>query len=229
MCGILYGIGVGPGDPELMTLKAVRLIREADVIVVPAETAEAPAAYRIARAAVPEMARKEVLPLSMPMTRDRETLEKAWCEAAEKLKHCLDQGKNAAFLTLGDPSLYSTFGYLRRLLQKDGCTVLTAAGVPSFCAVAACLDLSLAEGDEALHIVTSVEEAGHVMDLPGTVVLMKPSDGMGRFRDLATGCGKEASGAEDCGRETEKVWRSAREIPDRAGYFSLVIASDARA
>ncbi len=228
MSGILYGIGVGPGDPELMTLKAVRLIREADVIAVPAETAEASAAYRIACAAVPETAEKEAVTLSMPMTRDRETLKKAWHEAAEKLKRCLDQGKKAAFLTLGDPSLYSTFGYLRRMLQKYGCTVLTAAGVPSFCAAAACLDLSLTEGDETLHIVTSLEEAGRVLGLPGTVVLMKPSDDMGRFRDLAPECGKEVSGAEDCGRETEKIWRSAREIPDRAGYFSLVIASDPR-
>ena len=94
MRGIAYGVGVGPGDPELMTLKAVRLIREADVIAVPGKDPREAVAYRIAAGAVPEIAEKELVPVYMPMVRDRALIDQEHRRAAALLKGYLDAGKN---------------------------------------------------------------------------------------------------------------------------------------
>ena len=110
--GILYGIGVGPGDPELMTLKAVRLLKEADLIAAPGQDVRETAAFRIAVQAVPEIAEKELLPVEMPMMMDRKILEEAHRAGAKLLEDQLAAGKRIAFITLGDPTVYSTFTYL---------------------------------------------------------------------------------------------------------------------
>lgn len=103
MRGILYGVGVGPGDPELMTLKAVRLIKENDIIAVPGAEVRETVAYKIAVQAVPELADKELLPIYMPMTHDKAELELNHEKGAKALEAALDTGKNVVFLTLGDP------------------------------------------------------------------------------------------------------------------------------
>ena len=111
MKGIVYGVGVGPGDPELMTLKAVKLIRENDVIAVPGQTAKESVAYQIAAKAVPEITEKELLSVSMPMVTDRERLRKEHQKGALLIEQYLEQGKNVVFLTLGDATIYCTFTY----------------------------------------------------------------------------------------------------------------------
>ena len=109
MRGMLYGVGVGPGDPELMTLKAVRMIREADVVAVPGEHAKDTVAYQIAVQAVPELETKELLAIYMPMTHDRAKMQENHQKGAKLLEKMLDAGKKVVFLTLGDPTIYSTF------------------------------------------------------------------------------------------------------------------------
>lgn len=93
MRGIAYGVGIGPGDPELMTLKAVRLIRENDVIAVPGKDPEESVAYKIALSVVPELSDKELLPVYMPMIRDRVRIDQEHRKAARVLESYLDQGK----------------------------------------------------------------------------------------------------------------------------------------
>ena len=93
MRGIAYGVGVGPGDPELMTLKAVRLIRENEVIAVPGKVAEESVAFKIASGAVPEIAQKTLVPVYMPMVRDRAKLAEEHRKGAKLLEKYLDQGK----------------------------------------------------------------------------------------------------------------------------------------
>ena len=180
MSGIAYGVGVGPGDPELMTQKAIRLIRENDVIAVPGQDAKVSVAYRIAAAMVPELAQKELVPVPMPMTRDKERLRKAHVEGARLIESYLNQGKNVVYLTLGDPSIYGSFSYLQRLLLSDGYPVETVPGVPSFSAAAARLNLPLVEGDEPLHVAPGAHDMGETLRLPGTCVLMKASGPRGR-------------------------------------------------
>ena len=114
MTGILYGTGVGPGDPELMTLKSVRLIRENRVIALPGPVAAETIAYRIAVQAVPELASKTLLSIDMPMTHDRETMNRGHELAAREIEGYLKQGENVVFLTLGDPTIYSTYLYVQK-------------------------------------------------------------------------------------------------------------------
>ena len=224
MKGIAYGVGVGPGDPEYMTLKAVRLIRENRVIAVPGREARGSTAYQIAVQAVPELAEKELVPVDMPMIKDRKLIDAAHRKGAEKLRTYLDQGMNVVFLTLGDPTVYCTFSYIQHYLEADGYPVELVSGIPSFCAAAARLGLPLAEWDEPIHIVPAVHKTGDKLTKDGNYVLMKSASHMKEVKALLKGSGRKVSAVVNCGMEDEAVYRSADEIPDDAGYFSLIIA-----
>ena len=132
MRGILYGVGVGPGDPELMTLKAVRLIKENDIIAVPGAEVRETVAYKIAVQAVPELADKELLPIYMPMTHDKAELELNHEKGAKALEAALDTGKNVVFLTLGDPTVYSTYLYVHHSLVAQGYDTEIVCAITSF-------------------------------------------------------------------------------------------------
>ncbi len=224
MKGTAYGVGVGPGDPELMTLKAVRLIRENDVIAVPGEVPEESVAYKIAVQAAPELAEKELVPVQMPMTRDRKRLEEEHRKGAKIIEKYLDEGRNVVFLTLGDPTVYCTFSYLQHILEAEGYPVVLISGVPSVCAAAARLNLPLTEWDETLRVVPALHQIGGSLDVEGTYVLMKSASHMKEVKELIRSSGREAAAVIDCGMESEQVCRSLDEIPDDAGYFSLIIS-----
>ena len=224
MRGIAYGVGVGPGDPELMTQKAIRLIRENDVIAVPGKVAKEAVAYRIAAAVVPELADKELVPVYMPMVKDRALIDEEHRKGASLLERYLEQGKNVVYITLGDPTVYCTFSYLQHILEADGYQVELVPGITSFCAAAARLNLPLAEWDEPLHIVPAVHKTAESLDLAGNYVLMKSASHMAEVKDLLRASGHDVAAVENCGMETEKIYRSVEEIPDDAGYFSLIIA-----
>ena len=224
MKGTVYGVGVGPGDPELMTLKAVRLIKENDVIALPGKAARETVAYKIAAGAVPEIAEKELVSINMPMTKDRDALAAAHRKGAEQIEKYLDAGKNVVFLTLGDSTVYCTFSYLQHILEEDGYSVELVNGIPSFCAAAARLGTSLTEWDEMLHILPAVHKAQELQDLPGNLVLMKSASHMAEVKDALRKSGRKVCAVENCTMENEKVYKDLEEIPDDAGYFSLLIA-----
>ena len=226
MKGKAYGVGVGHGDPELMTFKAARLIRENEVIAVPGKTAEEAVAYKIAAGIVPEIAEKTLVPVYMPMVKDRALIEEEHKKGAAILEEYLSQGKNVVYLTLGDPTVYCTFSYLQHILEADGYEVELVSGIPSFCAAAARLNLPLTEWDEQLHVIPAVHKTTDSLDLPGTYVLMKSASHMKETKELLAKSGREVGCVENCSMENEKVYRSAEEIPDSAGYFSLVIAKE---
>ncbi|MBQ9272936.1 MAG: precorrin-2 C(20)-methyltransferase [Mogibacterium sp.] len=226
--GIAYGVGVGPGDPELMTLKACRLIRENDVIAVPGKSPKDAVAYKIAAAAVPETADKELIAIDMPMVRDRELIKKSHRQAADTIENYLDQGKNVVYLTLGDSTIYCTFSYIQHILEEDGYTVTLVSGIPSFCAAAARLGISLAEWKEPLHILPALHNTdGDALNQYGNFVLMKSASKMGEVKEMLARTGLDVQAVENCSMESEKVYRSLEEIPDDAGYFSLIIAKEA--
>lgn len=226
MKGIAFGVGVGPGDPELMTLKAVRLIRENRVIAVPGKEAKKTVAYQIAVQAVPELADKELLPIDMPMVKDRKKIDEEHRRGAETFKAYLDKGENVVFLTLGDPTVYCTFSYIQHYLEADGYRVELVSGVPSFCAAAARLGLPLAEWDEPLHILPAVHKTEDRLALEGNYVLMKSASHMKDVKALLKASGRRVAAVMNCGMDSEQVFRSADEIPDDAGYFSLIIAKE---
>ena len=226
MRGTVYGVGVGPGDPELMTLKAIRLIRENRYIALPAEKPRESLAYRIAVQAVPELADKELVAVHMPMIRDKAKLREAHEKGARQLMDLADQGENVVFLTLGDPTVYCTFSYLQHILEAEGYPVVLVSGITSFCAAAARLGLSLGEWDEPIHVLPAAHKAGDRLDLEGTYVLMKSASHMREVKEMLGKSGRRVQAVIDCGMDSEKVCRSLEEIPDDAGYFSLIIAKE---
>ena len=228
MKGIAYGVGVGPGDPELMTLKAVRLIKEADVIAVPGreQDLKEAVAFKIAAGAVPEIAEKTLVPIHFLHVKDRAKTDEEHRKGAKAIEEYLDQGKNVVFITLGDSTIYCTFSYLQHYLEADGYTVELVNGIPSFCAAAAALNLSRTEWDEPLHVIPAAHKTEDPLDQPGTYVLMKSASYMKDVKELLRASGKDVQCVENCSMENEKIYRSVDEIPDDAGYFSLIVARE---
>ena len=195
MSGILYGLGVGPGDPELLTLKALRLIRENPVIAVPGNDIKASVAYQIVKGAYPKLDEKELIPVAMPMTKDRAVLEDNHNKAADAVESYLKQGKNVVFLTLGDPTIYSTYLYVHKRILERGYQAEIVSGITSFCAVAARLNMGLAEMAEPLHVIPATykaEEMDELLKLPGTKVLMKSGKRLKKVRDSILRSGQNA-------------------------------------
>ncbi len=226
MKGIAYGVGVGPGDPEYMTLKACRLIRENEIIAVPGKVPQESVAYRIAIAAVPELAEKTLVPVWMPMVKDREKIDAQHREAAKLFEGYLDQGKNVVFLTLGDPTIYCTFSYIQHYLEADGYQIELVSGITSFCAAAARLGVPLVEWDEQLHVLPAVHRLEAELEQPGNYVLMKSASRMAAVKELLRRSGRAIRMVENCCMDGEKRYYSVDEIPDDAGYFSLIIAKE---
>ena len=226
MRGILYGVGVGPGDPELMTLKACRLIRENDVIAVPGQDVKETVAYKIAVQAVPELAEKTLLPIYMPMTMDKAERDRLHDEGVKLLESWLDQGKNVIFLTLGDPTIYCTFTYLQRRALKDGYETALIPGITSFTATAARMNMPLVEWNEELHVVPALHSLDHDLSAPGNYVLMKSGRKMNQVKEMLRKSGRDVCMIENCSMPDEKIYNSVDEIPDDAGYFSLIIARE---
>lgn len=226
MYGIAYGVGVGPGDPELMTLKACRLIRENDIIALPGREPKETIAYKIAVGAVPELADKELISIYMPMTMDKAEQERCHREGAAKIEGYLKQGKNVVFLTLGDSTVYCTFTYLQQYLHEDGFETRLVSGIPSFCAAAARVNIPLTIWQEELHVLPAVHNLEAEIQKQGTYVLMKSASKMRQVKELIKNSGRDAVMVENCGAENEKVYYHVDEIPDDAGYYSLIIARE---
>ncbi len=226
MAGILYGAGVGPGDPELMTLRTVRLIRENEVIALPGPVAEETVAFQIAVQAVPELAQKTLVPVAMPMTHDQDEMNRNHDKAAQIIKAYLNKEQNVVFLTLGDPTIYSTYLYVQKRIAARGYRTELVSGITSFCAAAARTNTSLAEWNEQLHIVPAVHRLDSRLDIPGNYVLMKSGRKMNQVKEILAASGKEVIMVENCGMDNEHIYRGVEEIPDDAGYYSLIIAKE---
>lgn len=220
--GILYGVGVGPGDPELLTLKAQRIISQADVIAVPDKGAGERTALKI----VSHLTRgKPLLPCDAPMVRDQEQLGAAYARNAERIIQQLEQGKDVAFLTLGDPSIYSTYLYTHRRVLARGYAAQIIPGVPSFCAVAAALGDGLCEGSGRLLIVpASHRDIADCLSVDANLVFMKAGKETGKLRETLAEHGllDRAALVENCGMETERVFPRFAEA-EETGYFSIVV------
>lgn len=224
MKGKAYGVGVGPGDPELMTLKAVRLIKENDVIMVPGKEPKESVAYKIAVQAVPELEDKNLVPVDMPMIRDREELIKSHRRGADLMEAYLDEGKNIVFLTLGDSTVYCTFTYIQKYLIEDGYETELVNGITSFCAAASRLNIPLAEWNEPIHILPAVHGGDECFDLDGNYVLMKSGSRMKELREKLVASGRDIKAVVNCGMDDEEVYRNIEELPDETGYFTLLIS-----
>lgn len=242
MRGKLYGVGVGPGESSLMTLKAVRTIKACDIIALPVSDPglEMPVyeeagektyagykqecvAYQTALQEVQEMQERGVLYLPMPMSKEKEKLKAIHNADADWIRKALDKGQSIAFLTLGDPSIYSTYLYLHKRICKEGYEAEIIPGIPSFCAAAARLSIGLAENKEQIHILPSSYGVEEGIKLPGTKILMKAGKKMPAVKEALKDGHHSFWMVENCGMSEENIYERPEDVPDDPGYFSLII------
>ena len=184
MKGKIYGIGVGIGDPEDITLKAIKRIRESDVLICPQKDLERCRAYQIAKQVVPEMEHMDTLPFEFAMTKDEAERARNHRRIYETVKEMVLKGKTVSFLTIGDPALYSTYSYIAALAKEDGIEACAVSGVSSLSACANRLGVTLCDGEEQLHVIPRIEDIEEALALPGTKVIMKCGRDMPRVKEL---------------------------------------------
>lgn len=220
--GKLWGVGVGPGDPELLTVKAVRVLREADVVIVPDASSGDKVALNIAK---DYLKGKKIQFVKTPMVRDKAVMDAAHEQAADTISALLDDGKQVAFLTLGDPAIYSTYMYIHQKVLNRGYVVEVVPGIPSFCAAAARLNQSLCLGREPLTIIPASHDQNDLIDLPGNKVFMKAGRSILELQQALAEKGllEGASMVENCSMENEHVYPHFADLKEPSGYFSLVI------
>ncbi len=229
--GTLYGIGVGPGDPGLITLKAVNILNRVDLVYAAASTKNAYSlAVNIAKPHIPDDT--PVIHLRFPMTLEAAQTRKAWAENAQVIVAAVKAGKNAAFLTLGDPMTYSTFGYVLKNIRAiaPDLPVETVPGITSYQASAARLNTPLVEGEESLLITSGVKGGDRLRAMggkPENVVFLKAyrnvsdiSSALEEADMLST-----SVGITHCGLPEEEIVTDIRQLAQREpGYWTLIIA-----
>lgn len=243
MTGKLYGVGVGPGDPELLTLKAVRIIENCQVIAVPGEIPETSVAWKIIeKSGIRGLKEKEHIGILMPMTKDEKKLSDAHEKGISDLKTLLNQGKDVAFLTLGDPVIYSTYMYLYHEVEKSGYQAEIINGIPSFCAAAAKVGIELGKGAEQIHVIPASYQMEAALELPGTKILMKSGREYPKVKKILETLVYKPSNTvsiadmnvkekhvimiENCGMESERVYDGIENLPEEAGYYTLIVIKD---
>lgn len=222
--GKLYGVSVGPGDPSLMTLKAVSCIKKCNVLAVPRTNGENSLALKIASGAV-NISEKQIEYLDFLMINDQDRLSKNYNALAIQITAHLDAGRDVAVLNLGDASLYSSYSYICRILLKQGYEVETIPGVTSFCACAALLNKSLTDVHEPLHILpASMPDLPSALALTGGKVLMKSGRVLPEVINLIRreGLNEHSTLVADCGLPSQRIFSNIDEATDE-GYFSTIL------
>ena len=238
--GTFYGIGVGPGDPELITVKALKIIKSCPVIAAPRTGNGDMVALDIVwrtgilseSAEIAEEFDKKILAMDFTMDKDPAGRKENYRKNAEAAARYLDNGQDVAMVTLGDVSLYSTVHYIADELKSRGYEIIMVPGVPSFSAAAASLAIPLAEMDAPVHIIPSVRNnSDDYLDLPGTKVLMKAGRHLHRTLDELDRRGLlgVTSLAVNYGMDDEILIKRLGDdepLPDKTGYFTTVIVRD---
>ena len=233
--GTLYGIGVGPGDPDLITLKAVKILNQVDIVFAAASTKNNHSlAVNIARPHIPQNATVQML--RFPMTRDKDETREAWQAHSRTIIGELEKGKNAAFLTLGDSLTYSTYGYILRHIQDAAphIEIQTVPGITSYQASAARLNTPLVEGEESLMVVSGATGGDRLRKLsakPENIVFLKAYRHVTDIKAAIDEIGNYPScvGVKSCGQPNEEIIRDIAELSRCApDYWTLIIAKQNR-
>lgn len=219
--GKLIGIGVGPGDWELLTVKALRILKKVPVICSPRSAPEKESiALSIIEPIIKEREEKsneentnskhnelKLLEPVFPMTEDTNILEQHWDDASNLIAKHLNDGLDVAFITLGDPSIYSTFSYVQKRLEKDY-EIEMVPGINSFTACASSIGRPLVEKDEILMIVPKIDNRLETLLKEGnSFVLMKTSRNTEELENVIHNQEgeKEITSVQNCTMENEKI------------------------
>ena len=233
--GKLYGIGIGPGDPKLLTLRAKEALDKADIIFTPKGSDDG---VSVARRIIEQVieSKKTYVELTFPMTKDKAVLKRYWKKAAQRIAGEIKKGKQTAFVTLGDPFIYSTYIYLLKILKQDfpDIKVETIPGISAFNAAASRAGFSLLEGKEKMAVLPvtetldGIEEALKDFD---TVVLMKVGAKLQKVICLLKqkGLAQNAVLISRVGHPNEKIIRNIASLKDKElGYLSVILVKTSR-
>ncbi|WP_407376917.1 precorrin-2 C(20)-methyltransferase [Methanobrevibacter sp.] len=209
--GKLIGIGVGPGDTELLTLKAARILKTVPVVFSPKSSKEKESiALSIVKPVLEEREdykRMMLVEPIFPMIEDKEELEKVWTTASEMIAMYLDSGRDVAFITLGDTSVFSTYSYVQKKLAGRY-EIETVPGITSFTACAAARNRALVEQNQVLTIVPKIDDRlEEILEYSDSIVLMKASRNTSELESIIEqkeGV-DEIYSVQNCTRENEKI------------------------
>jgi len=229
--GCLYGVGVGPGDPELLTLKAFKILTRVPVVFVPKKARESRSLARsIINHLMPE-SEQEVVELVFPMLRDKEQLREHWQQAADIIWQYLSVGNDCAFINVGDPLLYGTFIHVIELLRKghEEVPVEVVPGISSINAASSRGMVPLAIDDENVAIISSTTDYDfirEVLERFSTVVFMKVNKNFDRILDIIEELNltDKCLYVKRCTTADEEVIREINQLKgQKLDYFSLMI------
>lgn len=234
---ILWGVGVGPGAADLVTLRAIATLRKADVLAIPRSSDFGESvAWGIVRDHIEPGAEQERLVLTFPMSNDPGRVRPYWERALSEIGARVDAGKSIAFITEGDPTLYSTFIYLQREAAKrwPGLRVEIVPGVTSVTAVPAAAAIALADGRERIAIVPAaygLDDADDLLHKFDTVIFMKIGPQMGRLVEALERQGllERAVYVAKATMRGERIVRDVREVAaERGDCFAMVVVAKKR-
>jgi len=229
--GTLYGIGVGPGDPDLITLKSTKVLNRVDVVFAAASTKNSHSlAVNIAKPHIPETT--SIRMLSFPMTKDEKETRAAWAANARIIIKELVQGKDVAFLTVGDSMTYSTYGYILKHIKTSApyIAIESIPGITSYQAAAARLNTPLVEGEESLLITSGVKGGDRLRQFsckPENVVFLKAYRNVTDIISAVdeTELFQDCVGISKCGLPGEEIVTDLKELTNRPpNYWTLIIA-----
>ena len=230
--GKLYGIGAGPGDPELISVKGLRYLQAAPVVAFPAGLQGKPGVAQqiIAPWLQPDQMQ---LPLQFPYVQDLAVLQRAWRQAARMVWQQLHQGRDVAFVSEGDVSFYSTFTYLSQALQaiEPTAQVETIPGICSPMAAAAALGLPLTVQSDRLAILPALhrlDDIAAVLTWADTVVLLKVSSVYAQVWQILNQlhCLDRSYVVVRAGSDQQVIYRNLHQFPNLTlPYFSLLVIS----
>jgi len=232
--GTLYGVGVGPGAPDLLTLRAVETLKRADVLALPRSSDYgASMAWKIVKPVIGERAGQERLFLTFPMSKDPDRLRPAWDSALGAIGERLHRGASVAFVTEGDASLYSTFIYLRREAPRrwPGLRIEVVPGVSSIAAVPAVTGIPIADGQECVAIVPAnygATDLARIFALFDTTILMKIGSEMPRVIEALerAGLADKAVYVSKATMPEQRIVRDVRAVREEHGdCFAMIIVA----
>ena len=224
--GKLYGIGTGPGDPELLTIKAVNTIRKCGVIAIPDSGSGERAAFSIIEKYLDG---KELIACRFAMDKDTEGRKETRQFAAGRIAQYLDNGEDVGFVTLGDPTTYSTYMYVHEIIVNKGFEAEIIPGVTSYAAAAAAFGIPLCEGGEPLLIIPAAhnESIDDLLDFPGNKVIMKSGGNLAQIlkRLKERGYGDRTKIAYRAAMDGQRLYAGieAYDKSPETGYFTLAI------
>ena len=186
MQGKFYGVGVGPGDPELLTVKAINTLKKVDAVIAPkTEKKSDSLALSIVQSYLREDT--EIVYQTFPMVRDFAESKVVFEKNQQEILNLLNTGKNVAFLTIGDPMFYSTYIYVFRLLKEVGIQIQTIPGVPAFLSIASYIGRPQSFGNDIMTVIPATADKDKIstaLDYADTTVLMKVYKNFAEIVDL---------------------------------------------